>query len=153
MSTHNKTLKFAPAQKTTSDVKRLIKERNMKITISVLLLIVGVINFLPVIGVLSAEKLSGAYSVELIGNDIIILMRHRALLFGLVGGFMLYSVFKPSYQSAAMVMTAISMLGFLYFVLATSDYNASISKIAIIDLVGIVCLIIVSALKYVSRSR
>jgi len=113
---------------------------------------VGVINFLPVIGVLSAEKLSGAYSVELIGNDIIILMRHRALLFGLVGGFILYSVFKPSYQSAAMVMAAISMLGFLYFVWASGDYNASTSKIATIDLVGIVCLVIVSVLKYVTRN-
>ena len=124
----------------------------MSITISILLLIVGVINFLPVIGVLSADKLSGAYSIELIGNDIIILMRHRALLFGLVGGFILYSVFKPSYQSAAMVMAAVSMLGFLYFVWAAGDYNASISKIAMIDLVGIVCLVIVSVLKYVTRN-
>jgi hypothetical protein len=122
----------------------------MNTTISILLIIVGVINFLPVIGVLSAEKLHGAYSVELIGNDIIILMRHRALLFGLVGGFILYSVFKPSYQSAAMVMAAISMLGFLYFVWAAGDYNASIAKIAIIDLAGIVCLVIASALKYTS---
>lgn len=122
----------------------------MNIAISILLLIVGVINFLPVIGVLSAEKLSSAYSLELIGNDIIILMRHRALLFGLVGGFIFYSVFNPSYQTAAMVMAAISMVGFLYFVWAAGDCNASISKIAIIDLMGIVCLVIASALKYIS---
>ncbi|WDD99943.1 hypothetical protein [Thalassomonas actiniarum] len=124
----------------------------MKLTISIFLLIVGVINFLPVIGVLSAETLSGAYSVELMGNDIIILMRHRALLFGLIGGFILYSVFKPAYQMAAMVMAAISMLGFIYFVWAAGDYNASIFKVAIIDLVGIVCLVIVSVLKYVNRN-
>ena len=122
----------------------------MSITISILLLIVGVINFLPVIGVLSADKLSGAYSIELIGNDIIILMRHRALLFGLIGGFLLFSVFKPSYQIAAMVMAAISMLGFLYFVWAAGDYNALISRIAIIDLVGVACIAIASVLKYVS---
>jgi hypothetical protein len=125
----------------------------MKLVISLLLLIVGVINFLPVIGVLSAEKLSGAYSVDLIGNDIIILMRHRALLFGLVGGFILYSVFAPAYQRASMVMAAISMLGFLFFVWAVGDYNASISKIAMIDGVGIVCLVIVFALKYVRTNN
>ncbi|WP_281555992.1 hypothetical protein [Thalassomonas sp. RHCl1] len=125
----------------------------MKLTISIFLLIVGVINFLPVIGVLSAETLSGAYSVEFMGNDIIILMRHRALLFGLIGGFILYSVFKPAYQMAAMVMAAISMLGFLFFVWAAGDYNASIFKIAIVDLVGIVCLVIVSVLKYISRNN
>jgi len=133
-------------------VNYIIKERNMNITISILLLIVGVINFMPVIGIISAERLSGAYSVELIGNDIIILMRHRALLFGLVGGFILYSVFKPSYQTPAMVMAVISMLGFLYFVWAASDYNASISKIAITDLVGILCLVIAAALKFFSRN-
>ena len=122
----------------------------MNITILILLLIVGVINFLPVIGVLSAEKLSGAYSVELLGNDIIILMRHRALLFGIVGGFILYSAFNPSYLWAAMVMAAISMVGFLYFVWVAGDYNASISKIAIIDLVGIACLAIAFVLRYFS---
>ena len=124
----------------------------MNLTISILLITVGLINFLPVIGVLSAEKLSAAYAVELIGNDIVILMRHRALLFGLVGGFVLYSVWKPSYQSAAMVMAAISMLGFLFFVAAADHYNPSIAKIAFIDLVGLACLAIAAVLKYLSRN-
>lgn len=83
----------------------------------------------------------------------IILMRHRALLFGVVGGFILYSAFNPPHQMAAMVMAAISMVGFLYFVWAAGDYNASIYKIAIIDLVGIVCLVIASVLKYISAGN
>ena len=124
----------------------------MNLTISILLITVGLINFLPVIGIISAEKLSAAYAVELIGNDIVILMRHRALLFGLIGGFMLYSVWKPSYQSVAMVMAAISMLGFLFFVAAADHYNASITKIAIIDLIGLAALAIAAGLKYLSRN-
>ena len=44
----------------------------MNIAIVILLFIVGLINFLPIIGVLSAEKLNAAYSVDLIGNDIVI---------------------------------------------------------------------------------
>ncbi|MDC0589300.1 hypothetical protein OAP17_06075 [Porticoccaceae bacterium] len=124
----------------------------MNLTISILLITVGLINFLPVIGIISAEKLSVAYAVELIGNDIVILMRHRALLFGLIGGFMLYSVWKPSYQSVAMVMAAISMLGFLFFVAAADHYNASITKIAIIDLIGLAGLAIAAGLKYLSRN-
>ena len=124
----------------------------MNLTISILLITVGLINFLPVIGIISAEKLSAAYAVELIGNDIVILMRHRALLFGLIGGFMLYSVWKPSYQSVAMVMAAIFMLGFLFFVAAADHYNASITKIAIIDLIGLAGLAIAAGLKYLSRN-
>ena len=122
----------------------------MNIAISIFLLLVGLINFLPIIGVISAEKLSSAYSIELIGNDLIILMRHRALLFGLIGGFIIFSVFNPAYQIAAMVMAAISMLGFLYFVWVAADYNGAISKIAMIDLVGLVCLAIAVALKYIN---
>ena len=124
----------------------------MNLTISILLITVGLINFLPVIGIISAEKLSAAYAVELIGNDIVILMRHRALLFGLIGGFMLYSVWKPSSQSVAMVMAAISMLGFLFFVAAADHYNASITKIAIIDLIGLAGLALAAGLKYLSRN-
>lgn len=122
----------------------------MNIAISIFLLIVGLINFLPVIGVMSANKLSNTYSIELVGNDIVILMRHRALLFGIVGGFILYSVFNPSYQGAAMIMAAISMLGFLYFVWAAAEYNAAILKIAIIDLVGIASLTIAIVLKFIN---
>lgn len=121
--------------------------------ISILLLIVGAINFLPAMGVLSAAKLSSAYSVDLVGNNIIILMRHRALLFGIVGGFVLFSVFRPAYQSVAMIMAAISMVGFLYFVWVAGDYNDSISRIAMIDLAGIACLLLASVLKYVSAKK
>jgi len=126
--------------------------RTNKIIISVLLLIVGVINFLPVVGILSAETLSSAYSIELIGNDIIILMRHRALLFGILGGFIIFSAFKPIYQSAAIIMAAISMLGFLGFLWVAGDYNASISRVAFVDLLGIVCLSLAAMLKYINRS-
>ena len=121
--------------------------------IPVLLFIVGVINFLPVVGVLSAEKLSQAYSIDLVDKNLVILMRHRALLFGVVGGFILYSVFVPSYQCAAMVMAAISMFGYLYLVWAVGGANESILKVAMIDALGISCLVLAAVLKYVTDSN
>lgn len=124
----------------------------MNMAIPILLFIVGVINFLPVMGVLSASKLSQAYSIDLASNDLVILMRHRALLFGVVGGFILYSVFDPSYQAAAMVMAAITMVGYLYFVWAVGGYNDSIYKVALVDTAGIVCLFLAAVLKYGSAN-
>jgi hypothetical protein len=115
----------------------------------VLLLIVGLINFLPVVGVLSAAKLSQAYSIDLASNDLIILMRHRALLFGLVGGFVFYSLFMPQFQPAAMLIAAISMIGYLVIMWMVGDYNDSIFKVAIVDMVGIVALGLAVLLKYV----
>jgi hypothetical protein len=115
----------------------------------VLLFIVGLINFLPVAGVLSAAKLSQAYSIELASNDLIILLRHRALLFGLVGGFVFYSMFMPQFQPAAMSIAAISMIGYLVIMWSVGDYNDSIFKVAIVDMIGIAALGLAVLLKYV----
>jgi hypothetical protein len=114
---------------------------------SILLFVVGMINFLPVIGVASAARLSRAYAIELEGNDIVILMRHRALLFGIVGGFILYSVFVPIYQIPAMVMAAIAMTGYLLFMWQEGNYNQSLHKVMLVDIVGIFCLIGAAVLK------
>ena len=116
--------------------------------ITVCLILVGLINFIPVIGVLSAGKLESAYSISLASNDLIILMRHRALLFGVLGSFILYSAFVPSYQKAAMLMGGISMVGFVALVYLVGGYNESIFKVLMVDIVGIVLLLIAAILKY-----
>jgi hypothetical protein len=119
---------------------------------SFLLFIVGVINFLPVLGVLSAARLSQAYAIELDGNDLVILMRHRALLFGIVGGFILYSAFVPGYQAAAMVMAALSMLGYIFLLWQEGGYNASLHRIMLVDIAGIICLAAAAVLKFLCRT-
>ena len=121
--------------------------------VSILLIVVGVINFLPVFAVLSATNLEQAYSVELANNDLIILMRHRALLFGIIGGFILFSVFAPSYQTPAMIMAAVSMIGFLYLAWTVGGYKDAISQIAMIDSAGIVCLALAAILKFVAIGK
>ena len=120
--------------------------------ITVCLVIVGLINFAPVIGVLSSQKLESAYSISLASNDLIILMRHRALLFGLLGGFILYSAFMASYQGAAMIMASVSMIGYALLVILVSGYNDSIFRVLIVDIVGIVFLFIAAILKYVVKT-
>jgi len=120
-------------------------------TITVCLIIVGLINCAPVLGVLSAQNLENAYSISLASNDLIILMRHRALLFGVLGGFILYSVFFPSYQGAAMIMAMVSMVSFIALVYLVGGYNDSIYKVLVVDIIGIVFLAIAALLKYVVK--
>ncbi|MFT4519180.1 MAG: hypothetical protein ACI9JM_001571 [Halioglobus sp.] len=115
---------------------------------SVLLFVVGIINVLPLVGILSGEKLSQMYSVDLVGNDLVILMRHRALLFGIVGGFILYSVFVPVHRGAAMVMAAFSMIGYGLLLWQEGGYNASLYKVLLVDVVGVLCLLGAASLKY-----
>lgn len=120
--------------------------------ITICLVIVGLINFVPLAGVIGAQKIESAYGVALNSNDLIILMRHRGLLFGIVGGFILYAAFVSSYQAAAMIMAATSMVGFAALVYSVGGYNGAINKVTIIDVVGIAFLLIAVVLKYGFKS-
>ena len=118
-----------------------------------LLFIVGVINFLPLMGLFSAVQLSQAYGVELASNELQVLMRHRALLFGILGGFMFFSLFKPKMQLPAMIMTGCSMLGFLGLILLTGDINDELVTITQVDVAGILFLSLAAIMKYISRNE
>lgn len=116
--------------------------------ITVLLVLVGLINLAPALGLLGVAKLNDAYAIKLVSNDMILLMRHRALLFGILGGFILYATFDPKYQSAAMLMAFISMAGFLALMLGGGEYNPALKKVMWIDVAGIVLLGIAAVLKF-----
>jgi hypothetical protein len=118
----------------------------MNQAITLLLVLVALINILPVLGVASAARVESAYSVELASSDLEILLRHRALLFGIVGGFILYAAFVPAYRSVAIVMAAVSMAGFLYLIWTAGDYNPALRRIAQADGVGLVLLAIAALL-------
>jgi len=123
----------------------------MGMVVTFCLIVVGLINFTPVIGLLSVQKLESAYSVAIIGNDLAILMRHRALLFGILGAFILYSAFNPVYQPAAMIMGGISMVGFAFLVLGTGGYNEAVGKVLFLDIIGVVFLLVALVFKYVVK--
>ena len=108
--------------------------------ITALFLIVGIINFLPLIGIVSVDQLSKLYSISISDDNLAILMRHRALLFGIVGGFILFAAFKPQYQTAAFIMGFISMLGFIFIATQTSEYSQAIKKIIVMDWIALGCL-------------
>lgn len=125
----------------------------MKKIYLLLLFLVGVINFIPVVGVLSLDNINQAYGLSVADNNLEILLRHRALLFGLIGGFIIYSVFSVRYQTTAIVLAAISMLGFLFFTWSIGSANSALIKVAQADMLGIVLLITVVVLRSFVKER
>jgi len=105
-----------------------------------LLVLVGIINLLPVIGALGSEKLSSLYGVPIHETNLVILMRHRALLFGLIGAFMIYAAFRPLFQPLAFVAGFFSMLSFVVLAGVTGVYNRAIRKVIVVDILGSVAL-------------
>lgn len=120
----------------------------MKRTITVLLVLVGLMNFYPVIGVLSADTLASLYGVTIIDNDLLMMMRHRAILLGMLGIFMVLSAFRPNMQAAAIVVGLVSMVTFIGLVLGTGDYGESIKRVMVADVIGTLVLIIVIFLRW-----
>jgi hypothetical protein len=61
----------------------------MRFILPAMLLIVGIIHLLPLSGVLSAHRLQILYGIVIEDPNLEILMRHRAVLFGLLGAFLI----------------------------------------------------------------
>jgi len=106
--------------------------------VTALLLVAGVINTIPVIGVISPARLEALYGVPMDDPNLAILMRHRALLFGVLGGFLIAAAFLPALQVGALIAGLVSMVGFLAIALLTGGYSALLRKVVIADIVGIV---------------
>ena len=124
----------------------------MKRLITGLLLVVGVIHSLPLAGVAGAAKLSALYGVAIADPNLEILMRHRAVLFGLLGLFLCVAAFRPAWQPAALIAGFVSVASFLWLAWAAGGYNAAIARVVTADLVALACLV-VAAVAYIACER
>lgn len=118
----------------------------------VLLIAVGLINFVPVLGLISLNKINLAYGLSVSSIDLELLLRHRALMFGIIGGFVLWSVWVPTLQYAALTLAGISMLGFVLLALSLGSVNAELMKIMWADIIGLLLLTIAIVLRNIYPS-
>lgn len=114
----------------------------MRHTLSAMFIIVGIIHLLPLSGVLGGDRLAALYGLQFDEPNLAILMRHRAVLFGLLGGFLICAAFKPSYQLTALIGGFISVLSFLYLAWAVGGYNDQVARVFVADAVALACLAI-----------
>jgi len=117
----------------------------MKYLVAFSLVVVAIIHLLPVSGVISAERLTVLYGLPFDEPNLVILMRHRAVLFGLLGGFLLYSAFKTTLQPLALLAGFVSVLSFVWLAWSVGDYNDSIARVVIADIVALGFLVLGSA--------
>ena len=123
----------------------------MRYLISAMLIVVGVIHLLPLSGVLGRARLESLYGLSFSDPNLAILMRHRAVLFGLLGLFLLLAAFQPRYQLVAFIAGFISVVSFLWLAWSVGDYNAHLARVFRADGLALTCLII-GAIAYLYRS-
>jgi hypothetical protein len=112
----------------------------MRVSITLLFLLAAAINLAPVVGVLSAERLAAAYGVPFADPTLEILMRHRAVLFAVVGALLVLAAFRPAYQHLAAAAGFLSMLSFIAIAWAVGDVSPALRRIALGDVIGSVAL-------------
>jgi len=86
----------------------------MKHVVTLAFLVVAVIHLLPLSGVLGARRLEALYGISIANRDLEILMRHRAVLFGLLGAFFVAAAFVTELQLVAFVFGYVGVVSFLW---------------------------------------
>lgn len=113
----------------------------LSLVTTVALVAAGLIHLLPLAGVLGADKLAALYGIPIAGPDLAILMRHRALLFGLIGALCLMAAWREPLQWAALLIGLASVLSFLALAWGTGGYNAAIGRVVMVDVIAALLLV------------
>jgi len=112
----------------------------MRFVVPAVLLIVALIHALPLVGVLGAAKLTQLYGVDVQDPTLELLLRHRAVLFGLLAAFLAYAAFRPELQRLALIAGFISVASFLVLARLASAYNPELSTVVRADWLALVLL-------------
>lgn len=110
--------------------------------IGFLLLIVGIIHLLPMTGLLGVERLNALYGLSFNEPNLHILMRHRAVLFGLLGALLVAAAFLPGLRTIALIGGLVSVFSFLLLAWSEPLYNEALRRVIIADWLALVCLLV-----------
>jgi hypothetical protein len=117
----------------------------MRYLVSASLILAGIIHLLPLPGLLGAERLAALYGLDFSEPSLSILMRHRAVLFGLLGAFLVFAAFRPALQPLAFIAAFVSVLSFLLLAWSSGGYNPQLGRVVMADIVALAALVIGAA--------
>ncbi|REH37797.1 hypothetical protein DFR26_1581 [Paraperlucidibaca baekdonensis] len=123
----------------------------MKLAISVLLTLVAIIHLLPLAGVISSTQIGRAYGIAVSDPNVAILMRHRAVLFGLLGASLLAAAWQPAFHGVGIGLGFISVLAFLLIAWREGGVNTEVQRVVIADYVALGCLLLALAMHVLQK--
>lgn len=97
------------------------------------LLLLALIHALPLAGVVSSAKLFALYAVPIPDPNLEILMRHRAVLFGVLAAFLAYAAFHPALHGVALLAALASVGSFLLLAWQVGSYNSALLTVVRVD--------------------
>ena len=112
----------------------------MKWVVPGVLVLVGLLHLLPLLGVLGRGQLLQLYGVPITDPSLELAMRHRAVLFGLLGGFLLIAALRPGWHAAALLAGTVSVASFLLLAALIPGINEAMLRVARLDWIALVLL-------------
>lgn len=112
----------------------------MRFIVPGVLLLVGLVHLLPLVGVVGAGQIQRLYGVTVQDPNLEILLRHRAVLFGLLGLALAVAAFRPAWHTAALMGATLSVVSFLVLAWLVGGSNAAIATVVRVDVVAAVLL-------------
>jgi hypothetical protein len=119
--------------------------------LSFALVVAGLVHLPPLVGLLSAARLEALYGVPVRDPALEILLRHRALMFGLLAALMFAGAFLPALRAVAIAVALLSMFGFVAVGAMVGEWPAALRKIAIADIAAGSLLLVALGLRAVVR--
>ena len=101
----------------------------------VILLAAGLVHLLPVVGVLGGSRLQALYGVAVDDPAVNLLLRHRAVLFALVGATLIAAAAWPPARLIGIVVGLVSLGSFLLLAGLTGPTTPALARVFRIDAV------------------
>jgi hypothetical protein len=115
----------------------------MEIVFRTILLLSGIINFLPSLIVFFPAKIKGAYGISANEPNLELLLRHRAVFFGMIGFLMMYAAITKKHLDISTILGLVSMFSFMgLYLLYPQSINSELSKVFWIDVIAGLLLLI-----------
>ena len=114
----------------------------MQRLVSALLIAVGLIHAYPVIGLLGNDWLATLYGIDASEPTLSVLMRHRAVLLGVLGSLQIAAAFKRALQVPLIVAGLAADIPFVALCLASGTYSEKLSSVFWADIACIAALLI-----------
>jgi hypothetical protein len=121
--------------------------------VSVSLFIAGVVHLLPLSGVFGGDRIAALYGFDVSNTNLSILLRHRAVLFGLLGALMIVASFTRTLQAVALIAGLVSVVSFIVIANAEGQYNDAIRRVVQVDWFLLIALIVGAAAYVFVRVR
>ncbi len=108
------------------------------------LLGVALLHLVPVVGWLGKPRLHALYGVTVEDPDTLVLLRHRALLLGLLGVVLAWGALEPLLRNGAVALGIVSMAG---FVVLAGHNKGPMRRVFLSDVVALLALAVVVVLR------